>query len=330
MAATQIVPGLEVSAPDDDMDLHTDDGFDFGDGDIELDLDPAPSAHDEDLSIHDALSDSGFDLETGATDQDDFMADHGDLIEEDIYDDDAGSVVMQALADDDAAAEATMLAPPDEDLIDYSDDEGQQLQKIQSNVSHQEDIEIQDGEGEDLSFLSNAPLDDTQTPGFANHSHDEARDNQEPTLDDQASDAPESVAHASVADVQSVGKTESPSHDGHHADGEDGGVQLPAGEDTADAVEDDHNLSKDEAQSVHDDTQGEHQDSQPSQLRPITVNYAGSEFWFFKHPPQRCVSMLQTERFPESLTYSLRMWEIRSKPHPHHRLLFSGIGLVCR
>jgi hypothetical protein len=282
MAATQIVPGLEVSAPDDDMDLHTDDGFDFGDGDIELDLDPAPSAHDEDLSIHDAVSDSGFDLETGATDQDDFMADHGDLIEEDIYDDDAGSVVMQALADDDAAAEASMLPPPDEDLIDYSDDEGQQLQKIQSNVSHQEDIEIHDGEGEDLSFLSNAPLDDTQTPGFANHSQDESRDNQEPAHDDQASDAPESVGHVSVADVQSVGKTESPSHDGHHADGEDGGVQLPAGEDTADAVEDDHNLSKDEAQSVHDDTQGEHQDSQPSQLRPITVNYAGSEFWLFK------------------------------------------------
>jgi hypothetical protein len=279
MAATQTVPGLEVSAPDDDMDLHTDDGFDFGDGDIELDLDPTPSAHDEDLSIHDAVSDDGLDLETVPIDQDDFMADHGDLIEEDIYDDDAGSVVMQALADDDAANEVPMLAPPDEDLIDYSDDEGQQLQKIQSNVSHQDDVEIHDGETDDLSFLSNAPLDDTQDPGFTNHSQDESRDNQEPTLDDRTSDVHETTAHASGADVQLVGEIESPSHDDHH---EDGGIQLPADETTADVVENDHSLSKDEAQSVYNDTQGEHQDSLPSELRPITVNYAGSEFWLFK------------------------------------------------
>ena len=280
MAATQTVPGLEVSAPDDDMDLHTDDGFDFGDGDIELDMDPAPSAHDEDLSIHDAASDGGLDLDTAPPDQDDFMADHGDLIEEDIYDDDAGSVVMQALADDDAANEVSMLAPPDEDLIDYSDDEGQQLQKIQSNVSHQEDIEIPDGEADDLSFLSNAPLEDTQDPGFANHSQDESRDNQEPALDDQTSDVHEATAHASVANVQSVGEIESPSHD-HHSDREDGGIQLPADENTANVVEDEHSLPKDEAQSAYD-AQGEHQDSQPSELRPVTVNYAGSEFWLFK------------------------------------------------
>lgn len=103
-------PNIEISAPDT-MDLHSDNGLDFDDGDIDLDLRSTGGDMDDDVSLRDAGMDAGQDVQTVQGDNDDFMADHEDLIEEDIVDDNI-EVVEQL--------EPTV---PEEDLIDYSDEE---------------------------------------------------------------------------------------------------------------------------------------------------------------------------------------------------------------
>lgn len=142
MTTAQAVPALEVSAPDDNMDVLSDTGFDFndGDGDIDLELDTAPSVNDDDMSINDAGTDGGIDMQELPLDQDDFMVDHGDLIEEDeMYNVDGTAGVLQTVNESSIAFEADMLAPPDEDLIDYSDDEAQQQIKMHSPSAHDEE-----------------------------------------------------------------------------------------------------------------------------------------------------------------------------------------------
>lgn len=284
--AAQAIPALEVSAPDDDMDVLSDDGFDFGDGDIDLDLDTALSVHDDDMSLHDAGTDGGLDLQELPADQDDFMADHGDLIEEDdVY---GGDETTTAVSQDNAATfEADMLAPPDEDLIDYSDDEAQQPVKMLSpSVPDEEDVQVSD-EVETASVPADDHHEDFQTREGVQPlvptevSHGEAQTYREDVLETLAQSVDNPEHHRSHSAVEPQLNNSDEEH--AHAD-DDGGVMLPADEnlpnddDAAAEVrhEDVHQEAVDTDESEDDD------DAQNIELRPVTVNYAGNELWLFK------------------------------------------------
>lgn len=109
----------------DIMDLHSDSGLDFDDGDIELDIDPAPPAQeqDNDVVIEDVATDAQFDTQAATADQDDFMVDNEEYDEDNVSynidESNAGAESYVAPAQEQAATPA----PPDEDLIDYSDED---------------------------------------------------------------------------------------------------------------------------------------------------------------------------------------------------------------
>jgi hypothetical protein len=284
----QAVPVLEVSAPDDDMDVLSDTAFDFGDGDIDLDLDTAPSVHDDDMSLNDAATDGGLDLQGLPTDQDDFMADHGDLIEEDdVYDGDAATAAeLQTVDDGTITVEADMLAPPDEDLIDYSDDEGQQPLKMQSPSMHEE-------EGAQASYEVEAisPAADTQedmqvqeevqslAPADASHDGVESHQDYAPEILRHEASSPHvnpELQPQSAVEPQLDGDDEEPAH----ADNDDGGVLLSAEEHSH---SDDENAVQPQADAQQTSVEAkEDGKDQQIELRPITVNYAGNELWLFK------------------------------------------------
>jgi hypothetical protein len=136
MATTaRSIPNLGVTATDI-MDTQSDNGFDYGD--IELDLDATlPEQHqDDDLSIHDAPLDAGLDTQTDIVDQDDFMDDHED------YGDYSAQYTFEenqnlASFENPTSTQAPAPTPPDDDLIDYSDDEDDvstQVKTVQAQV----------------------------------------------------------------------------------------------------------------------------------------------------------------------------------------------------
>lgn len=286
--AAQVIPALEVPAPDDNMDVLSDTAFDFGDGDIDLDLDTAPSVHDDDMSLNDVGSDGGLDLQEALADQDDFMADHGDLIEDDdMYVGDEITTVEPQTTDDTAVAfEADMLAPPDEDLIDYSDDEAEQPAKLQSlSVPDDEDAQgsfdieaastLADDHHEDVQTQ-----EDTHTAGSTGVSHEEVQTSH----DDVAGTVGYNVASPErqpqsprVVGFQATTDEDEPVH----AD-DVGGVMLPTDEyshNDDDTAEVQH---EDVQQVAVDVEQTDDSEEQNIELRPVTVNYAGNELWLFK------------------------------------------------
>ncbi|KAH7401237.1 hypothetical protein BKA66DRAFT_507831 [Pyrenochaeta sp. MPI-SDFR-AT-0127] len=273
------------------MDLHSDSGLDFGDGDIELDLEPAAPAHgqdDDDVSINDAASVSALNTATAPGDQDDFMADHEDFIEEDyVYQDEDVNVVTEQPSTDHAAVTQTQtLAPPDEDLLDYSDDEGQQNQKTsyssskqeQSSAEHHEDDET--SEHQDTTETVAPEIGETSEP-HEQHNQDYEQANQGADVEGTDSHSQASSHHDHHSDTH---------HEEHgHTDGEDGGVLLQEHESYADEDENDHS-DHGVSHEDHEDTQAavdsDRQDQQSSDLQPVTVNYAGNELWLFKqHDP---------------------------------------------
>lgn len=290
MAATaHVIPNLEISAPDD-MDLHSDSGLDFGDGDIELDLAPATPAHrqDDDVSINDAASVSA--MVPG--DQDDFMVDHEDFIEEDyVYQDEDTHVITEQPATGHIPAtqpqthQTQTLAVPDEDLLDYSDDEAQQPQKTSYSPSQHEESELQHLEEE--TAMAHQASAQTSTSENEDTSEQHNQDNQNYEQVKQNADIDGADVHSQASshhDHQSEAHHEE--HD--HTHSEDGGVLLQEHESLADDDENehsDHGISHED----HDETNtvdDQHQDHQSPDLKPVTVNYAGNELWFFKqHDP---------------------------------------------
>lgn len=289
----QAVPALEVSAPDDNMDVLSDAGFDFGDGDIDIDLDTAPSVQDDDMSLNDAATDGGIDMDEPSADQDDFMADHGDLIEEDdVYNDSGAAVASETLEDSVPTFETDMLAPPDEDLIDYSDDEGQQQAKAQSHSGHGAEESQEESHSVEASF---APVGDQIQADQAQDDVERvepAEDvpRQTPTHED---DGPEAVERnkgspelqATHAELQREDEDDD-NEDLVHAD--DGGIRLPTEEQSHSGDDDGaHNDTAAEQQAdpqrdAGEDSENDHQLDQQIELRPVTVNYAGNELWLFK------------------------------------------------
>lgn len=282
------IPALEVPAPDDDMDVLSDTGFDFADGDIDLDLDTAPSVQDDDMSLNDAATDGGIDMEELPADPDDFMADHGDLIEEDdLYNDGRAAIVSQAIDDSAHTIEADMLAPPDEDLIDYSDDEAQQQDKMHSPLGHEEE-ETETPYGAEATFT---PVDDQSHLAEGDADSVEPIENIHREAQPQKDNASEAVeeTHARLDSQNVDADVQHEDHDEVYGHAEDGGVLLPTDERSHSDDDDDADTEEDavveqQAESQRDAgnaSESDHNDQQ-IELRPVTVNYAGNELWLFK------------------------------------------------
>jgi len=276
--SAQAIPVLEVSAPDDTMDVLSDTGFDFDDGDIDLELDTAPSVHDEDMSINDAGTDGGIDMHEETFDQDDFMADNGDLIEEDDMDNNDGAAGDIQIVDEGSIVfEADMLAPPDEDLIDYSDDEAQQQVKMHSPSVHEEDTQaFVDTE---ITSITNDDFDQTQhdeqpyEPAEVTSQHAQVHEIEAKSLDgkDAGSQHHSADARSQHDDVE----------EGHtHA--VDGGVLLPTDEHSHDGDDAVAGQITEAQHDVDDDSDSNESHASEIELRPVTVNYAGNELWLFK------------------------------------------------
>lgn len=276
--SAQAIPVLEVSAPDDTMDVLSDTGFDFDDGDIDLELDTAPSVHDEDMSINDAGTDGGIDMHEETFDQDDFMADNGDLIEEDDMDNNDGAAGDIQIVDEGSIVfEADMLAPPDEDLIDYSDDEAQQQVKMHSPSVHEEDTQaFVDTE---ITSITNDDFDQTQhdeqpyEPAEVTSQHAQVHEIEAKSLDgkDAGSQHHSADARSQHDDVEEG-----------HAHAVDGGVLLPTDEHSHDGDDAVAGQITEAQHDVDDDSDSNESHASEIELRPVTVNYAGNELWLFK------------------------------------------------
>ncbi|KAJ4376580.1 hypothetical protein N0V86_006694 [Didymella sp. IMI 355093] len=276
----QVIPALEVSAPDENMDVLSDTAFDFDDGDIDLDLDAAPSIHDDDMSLNDAATDGGIEM-SEHVDQDDFMVDHSDLIEEDDVYNEGADVVSQNADESAATFEANMLAPPDEDLIDYSDDEAQQPVKMHSpSIHEEEDVQVSFDLAEASAQLDDH-VEDVQTQEDKQQPKPSTAANEEARIQDDAAENPKTAEVDVEHDIQQRAELQNVDDEADiHADDE-GGVALPTDEHSHhdDQTAPEH---REEQQDVHEDHESVHHNDQQIELRPVTVNYAGNELWLFK------------------------------------------------
>ncbi|CBX94214.1 hypothetical protein LEMA_P123660.1 [Plenodomus lingam JN3] len=332
--AAHIMSSLDVPAPDD-MDMHSDGGIDFGDGDgdIELDLESAPVSHkaDDDVSIIDAASDAGNNGQPDFEEQDDFMVDPEDVIEEDdMYADNNDPVIVeQASADPAAVSQAPEPAPQDEDLIDYSDDEGEQP-TYASMESHEEDMaeipeeqvgaQIEEQIEEQVEEQAEEHVeehvveqpedpvregDQPQVSETATGEHVEQteqpsqrEDEEYNTNADETNDQPhspdqpheESTAHgdANSTDAVLLQEDHSPTKNaqGEYDQTEEQTYYDETTEQFFNEDEDEHeHVNEDGKHDEHDEHQDRYEDKS-SEVRSITVNYAGNELWLFKqHDP---------------------------------------------
>lgn len=263
MATTaHLRPNVDTTVPDI-MDLQSESGLDFDDGDIELDLEPAPSAQrqDDDVSIKDAGTDAGLDTQTVVADQDDFMIDHEDFIEEDQvqYDDQANA--LPTSPSNIPATQEQAPTPIDEDLIDYSDDEEDNQSPSDQHRSLDQDADevhgVQD-EHTDLEAehtLAEAPASDSVTGNILE------------THVDQIQNKDEVVQEINVQEQVDVDEFEVDNEVEDQTDGDDGGVLL---QDPEAQTNDSEHL---------EDISGE---QRSIETRSITVNYEGNELWLFK------------------------------------------------
>lgn len=297
MATTaHAIPSLEVSATED-MDLHSDNGIDFGDGDIDLDLEPDPAASrdDDDVSIQDAASISGLEAHTAPVEQDDFMADHEDLIEEDFdYEGKDDGVVTEQASDHEASLTQEQTdVPIDEDLIDYSDDEGHDPRKheavslriegaeAQNDEVENNDFVIQQDEVLDAAAAFNA-TDNDDVDQRSYHSHSQSPTDHATTVaqtQDPIQSPPREIQEPDDFDKED-----------EHEDDHDGAIELHDPEVATEPEDSDHNDYHNEArdESSHNVTtdDSKHEEQILSKAKPVTVNYAGNELWLFKeHDP---------------------------------------------
>jgi hypothetical protein len=262
MAATaQAVRKLEPPA-DDIMDMHSDSGLDFDDGDIDLDIDPAPPVQpeDDDISLKDATTDVVLDTQTVTAEQDDYMIDHEDYDEGDIQ-------LGDAMNDDEASAGYTGTAPQqspapvDDDLIDYSDDDDDYAQpQVQQGSPAQE--MTQPGATQDVDQVVGTEIIATeiQVP-------ESAQVEDSTKFEDHDSGEDHTADQTSFQEQQYDGEFELQNDVEYDTDGDTGGVPLQE-------VEAQTNVSEHQ--------QDEHDEQRSLESHPITVNYEGNELWLFK------------------------------------------------
>lgn len=147
-ATSQKVPGLAVTAPDDDMEL----GSDFGrnEDDIDIDIDIGGEDQDEDSVLEDARSDYG--MEAQRHDNDDIMFDDDiepaeeNTMQDNITENDEHLTDASELGQNDNAFtsfhQSTTENPVttvDDDIIDYEDEEEVPEHQIQNAILEFED-----------------------------------------------------------------------------------------------------------------------------------------------------------------------------------------------
>ncbi|KAH3965295.1 hypothetical protein HBH70_151840 [Parastagonospora nodorum] len=273
-AATHAVRKLDA-ATDDIMDLHSDSGLDFDDGDIDLDLDPAPPAQadDDDISLKDAGADADLETQTVSPDQD--MVDHevddeGDIqLGDGIHDD-------HVPIDYTTPAQETAPAHPDDDLIDYSDDEDIYPTPTYNQGTPAQSVgQTQDVQNDESASEIHALPAEAQIPGstnedeIANHGdYADGEDNFEPSAENEEQHD-ENNFEPSAENQEQHDETEFRAQDEaeYDTDGDTGGVPLQDQDSQAD---------------VSEYQQGDHVEQQSIESRPITINYEGNELWLFK------------------------------------------------
>jgi hypothetical protein len=288
MATAHAIPTLEVSTADD-MDIHSDNDFDFNDGDIELDLEPPPThGQDDDVSINDAASVHEADAQAVPDEQDDFMVDSEDIIEED-YDEQGSAGV--AATDQPSISNAFMTqaqtpvaeAEIDEDLIDYSDEYDTPVAETQTPQStavprdnstqddHTKEQDIQQDEiPADMKALMSVDDNKLQTPhAYVQNAVDHTAEGQE---DGERHHSSRRQSYHSVGDNEKD----------VHTDSGDGGILLQGQQEFADNESDHGDATYEDY--VHDESRedNQHQDQDASGLPSVTVNYEGNELWLFK------------------------------------------------
>jgi hypothetical protein len=286
--AFQTAPySVEITEVPDTMDLHSDSGLDFGDGDGDIDLDLQSNAQqDDDLSIYDAATDIGLEVQTASGDHDDFMVDNEDVIEEDVvnYDDDDDVAVIdveQQSANQSGSGEQEMVNNED-DLIDYSDDEEQTMWNESEHAASAAEVNIgenqsaaEDDQNEDQTAIEKTHQadgtvtqdelpeknDNTTSRSVESNQEEETRVN-----DDEFQAFAEEQEHGSETD-QDVTTYVTQSTAPEEADGSDNVYGQSDGLDNA-----------------HDDTSLNEpaQVQQELHIHPVTVNYDSAELWLFK------------------------------------------------
>jgi hypothetical protein len=277
-----------VPAPDV-MDLHSESELDFGDEDVDLDLQSSTRPYDDDLSIYDA-ADAGLEVQTVTTDHDDFMVDNDDLIEEDPvhYGDDDVTIT-------EAEQPGTTVA----DTVNMDDDvtitEAEQPETAGADATNMEDdvIEYSDDE-EDTTWNSNeqasAPADVGLEDATEQQSEDRVAD-KEPVKTNDGADGvasehgktnPEDDTHADNDDFPEFGEPD----ESHLENGDTTTyAEQPAGRE-ADQHDQNAHDQLDVAHPPHDDAADNAQPDQESEeldSLPVTVNYDSTELWLFKH-----------------------------------------------
>lgn len=285
---------LDVAAVDM-MDLHSDSGLDFDDGDIELDIDPAPPAEreDEDVMIRDA-ADEAVHSQTVADDYDDFMIDHEDdngeyTMQYDSQDGDQTTAALAQAQDGYQPTATSMQAQGGEQTTAASAQaqSGEQTTAAlpQAPVTQEQTYTPAAPIEEDLIDYSDEEEDD-QTPiataqapssrswpvigGYGDYDQDPAAGgygdyDQEPTVGKYGGDDQEPAVggYDDYDQEQHYGDGfEAGNQVDEQTDGEDGGVQLQPDVPEA-ATNDEQHDSPEEQHSI--------------ESRAITVNYEGNE-----------------------------------------------------
>lgn len=269
---------LDVTAAPDTMDLHDDGGFDFGDGDIDLDL-RSTGQQDDDLSIYDANTDTGLEVQTVPTDQDDFMVDNEDVIEVDLVD--YGNNDVDIVENEQLGGGEPEAANMEDDVIDYSDEEEDTMWNDGEHLSNPVEVEteiITEREDEDRTVVGElAQANDTAAQDDVPQDHD--NDTSQHSKTDHEDDI-----HANDDDFQEFAE---PPED--TVKEEDATTYIDQSNE-AEAIEENDNENThdqvDFSSNAHDDvTLNEQADQVPQELHlhPVTVNYDSAELWLFKY-----------------------------------------------
>ncbi|CAI6336373.1 unnamed protein product [Periconia digitata] len=277
--------GLEINPPSDIMDIHSDQEPDLPnfDVDIDFDLPRSPVAYNDDVSLKDAVLDGEVDVQTAPADQDDFMVDNEDVIEEDTvaYDEDA--VIVDQTSTNQIEAEQHATTPIEDDLIDYSDDEEEHPDSTDITTSKPSGgLETAEPDVS-IPAPSAANTGTESVPGEAEEQENVAHE----TSGDAGQGWQEVDAHQ---DESHIDPNTKPLDDEYQ---EEASNQAEVDLSTA-HPEDDQGSNAGQERQKQDDPEAltyaapvSDEIHSPSgeevELHPVTINYSGAELWLFRH-----------------------------------------------
>jgi hypothetical protein len=271
---------LDVTAAPDIMDLHEESGLDFGDGNIDLDL-RSTGQQDDDLSIYDATTDVALDVQTVPTDQDDFMVDPEDVIEED-HTNYGDNDVEIADTEEQRSGEA-VTANVEDDIIDYSDEEGDTMWDNSEHISDQVEVSVEDIAKpeeedqtvvEDLAQVNDTTAQEALSPGHDDDASQHSKTNHEDDI------------HANDDDFQEFAEQPDDAQEeedaSNYIDQSNEAEAVNESAKTHDQVDLLNSPGNDTALNEEGNEQG-NEIPQELHLHPVTVNYDSAELWLFKH-----------------------------------------------